>query len=172
MHVTFYLFQKNSPTPINAIAEWDELKDELPEAAYITNVVGKWYLEYETNYGTVRIVDVNDERLSRERDTLEAELLRLGVRNATSRDIPNRGVTITLRQLSNFREIVYSVDPNLLLSAVSYNDRHKEFNLLDDEYLGAYRIVLIDGVEPKLDPDDFPKANITVSAYLKLYKED
>lgn len=171
-NITIYLFNADIAHPLCYQTTWGELSEGIPETAYMTNVNGKWYLEYDTDYGTIRVVDVEDECLSRDYNTLIEQVARhFGIHHTHTRT-PSGGVEVTLQQIGNFREVVRRVDYDVLMRDICYNKHYRRFALINPDLPAFYHVALIDGQEPDIDPDAVRQEDVIISSYPKLYKPD
>lgn len=173
MKVKILFFSDDSIIPYGDTLTNDELQTYIDGPAFLTDINGKWYLEYDLSDGLLRILDVNNQSLSRELTTLKEQLAEYF--NLT--DIPERtatkdGLELELSHMGSLRQVITWATPEALMSEVCINDYNGKFSLLRLETRDFYTIESIDGHTPRLDTTHIPHEDLIVDYNLLRRKFD
>lgn len=128
--------------------------------AYLTDVEGKWYLEYKDQGDIVRVLDVNGESLSRDCDKLSVQILEhFQITTPVKREVDTTGMRVVLKRMENFRRSVIYADKEELKSAVQYNTHNNSIGLFDFDTDNYYTI---EETSEPIDTQTLPRIYLSV----------
>lgn len=174
MRLTCYIFAQTSATPYCISMDSEDFIGSMSGLQpYVTDVDGKWYLEYDLPESTVRIVDIDEKRLNRQLEPLCEELYtHLGITDPATRTLKKTGVKLKLCHLGPLREVITYVDREMLERELVFNGWDKKFSLLRFDTRDYYSIYTVDNQEPTWDQASVPYQHIAVSFSMRTFRED